>query len=67
MNSEFGWNVVSRKKKNVKRNETNNEKDINFHKKKYWCGFNEEGEEIWYIELSDGSIITDKSPLFNKN
>ena len=63
---ESEWNIVSRRKRNVK-NELNCEKYMKIQKKKYWCGFNEKGEEIWYIKLGDGSIITDKSPLFNKN
>lgn len=31
-----------------------------YPKKHYWCGFNEKGTPKWYIELSNGRIVSER-------
>jgi hypothetical protein len=31
-----------------------------YPEKHYWCGFDEEGYQKWYIKLSNGRIINNK-------
>lgn len=36
-------------------------RDINVYPKKhYWCGFDEAGRQKWFIELSNGRIVSNK-------
>jgi hypothetical protein len=29
-----------------------------YPKRHYWCGFNSQGKEKWYIELSNGRVVS---------
>lgn len=33
---------------------------------RYWSGFYESGEERWFIELSDGRVITPRHDEFSR-
>jgi hypothetical protein len=32
----------------------------------YWCGFDEEGNEKWYIKFNTGKIISSSEPEYLK-
>ena len=51
------WKKVSRKYKNKEKTGGN--------LKCYWNGFDEKGRERWYIEFSNGSIISNKDPNYD--
>jgi hypothetical protein len=42
------WTRVPKKRKEEKL----------FPKRHYWCGFDHRGKEKWYIELSNGRIVS---------
>lgn len=53
-----GWTkVMSRKSRREKNNPLKDTKSVRATKH-YWNGFNERGEEKWYLELSNGTILT---------
>lgn len=55
---EDGWTkVVYKKSRREKPNPPRDNKSIRAVKH-YWNGFNEKGEERWYLELSNGTILT---------
>lgn len=33
-------------------------------KRFFWLGFTTEGNEIWYVELANGTILSDRDPSY---
>lgn len=33
-------------------------------KKFYWSGFDANGNELWYVEFTNGSILSDRDPSY---
>jgi len=56
-NSEGEWKYINSKK--------NRKTERKMPLKCYWNGFDENGKERWYIEFTNGTIISNKDSTYN--
>jgi hypothetical protein len=63
-NEEDGWNKVLSKRKNKAKSFNKNCENLNLNEKLkavkcFWRGFNEEGQQRWFIELNNGVTLSE--------
>lgn len=51
---------------NVPRSKTNEQFKFPVPIRHYWCGFDTNGSEKWYIEFSDGTLMTNESEEYDE-